>query len=534
MIGFRFPYEASRVKRRGLLFAKAGLLALLVIIFQAPGSPSSALPDKDDAPDLIIINARIRTMDPDDPKADAVAIKDGRFVAVGSDRKIRRIASRRTRLIDADGKLIIPGFNDSHSHLLGIGNLFSSVDLRRSRTEGEFRAEIAKLARFLPEGAWVLGGRWNPALADSANPPSKEWIDDVTRDNPVLVYSSDPSIALVNSKALQIAQIGKGTAGLEGGEIVKDDEGVPTGLLKGAAIRMVTGYTRQNSFDERTQFIRTAANYAVSLGITSLQDVSTDDNLDVISALDEKGELKTRIYECGGLKDWKKYADEGVKAATGSPMVRTGCLKSFTDGDPGTVPDFYERIAGADKAGLQVAIHAIGSRAIRYVLSMYERAIKENGPRDRRFRVEHAQSISGADIPRFARSGIIASMQPWLFRGTGPYRSYLDSGARIAFGSDASITDLNPLLGLSVATERRPPKGSEKLTVEEAVYLYTMGSAFAEYQEKVKGSITVGKLADLIILSDDIFDMPTSEIRDVRVLTTIVGGRVVYRAESRD
>lgn len=482
--------------------------------------------DDDDAPDLIIINAKVRTVDEKDPEADAVAIKDGRFVAVGSNRKIRQSASRKTRLIDAGGKLVIPGFNDSHTHLLGIGNLFLSVDLRNASSPEDFSKEVAGFTKYLPKGRWLLGGRWDPAVWSGEKLPKKEWIDEVSPENPALLYSSDPTIALVNSAALKLAGIGKNSSGLAGGEIVKDSEGNPTGILRGEAIRMVKILTNSSLSQQRLQSIETATVYAASFGITSVQDVSTDDNMDVITELDRQGRLRARIYECAALKDWKEYADKGLKAAAGTPMVRTGCLKSFTDGNPETIPDFYERIAGADKSGLQVMIHAIGPRANGYVLGLFERAIKANGFRDRRFRVEHAQSLTPQEIPRFARSGIIPSMQPYLFYGSGPYRSLLRTGAKIAFGSDASITNIDPLLGISVAVG----SGGEKLTVEEAVRLYTLGAAYGEFQEKEKGSITVGKLADLVILSGDIFDMHPAEIRNVKVLTTILGGKVVYRA----
>lgn len=507
----------------------AVIVSILLFVAATVRTPVSGAND-DKAPDLIIINAKVHTLDPKDPEADAVAIRDGRFIAVGSNRKIRGLASSKTRLIDAEGRLILPGFNDSHTHLEGIGNLFGSADLRSARSAGDFRAEIARITEFLPKGSWVLGGRWDPTLADSSAPPSKEWIDAASPDHPVLLYSNDPSIALVNSEALKLARIVKGTNGPGGGEIVKNEDGEPTGILRGTSIQLVRSFTRVSSFQERSIQIETAANYAVAHGITSLQDVSTDDNMDVLTELERGGRLKARVYECGGLKDWEVYARQGLKAATGTPMVRTGCLKTFTDGNPDTIPDLYERIAGADKAGLQVAIHAIGSRSNRYVLSLYERAIKENGFRDRRFRVEHAQSLSPSDIPLFAKLGVIPSMQPYLFRGSGPYRSLLKTGAKIAFGSDSSITNIDPLVGISVATERNPGPQSEKLTVEEAVRLYTMGAAYAEFQENEKGSITAGKLADLVILSDDIFEMDPADIRNVRVLTTIVGGRVVYRA----
>jgi predicted amidohydrolase YtcJ len=510
------------------LSIKAILAATILLFVSSPALPGPAIDDE--APDLVIINAKVHTVDKDNPEAEAVAVRDGKFIAVGSNRKIRRIATRKTRLIDAEGRLIVPGFNDSHAHLLGIGNLFTSIDLRNVTTPKQLSDAVAEFTRFLPKGVWILGGRWDAARWQGGGLPSKEMIDAVSRDNPVLVYNSDATIALANSKALEIAGIDRNRAGINGGEIVKAGDGEPTGILKGEAITLVKIFTSRDQFEERLEKIETAANYAVAHGITSLQDMSTDDNMDALEKLVETGRLKARVYECTALKDWKMYADRGIKHATGTPMLRTGCLKSFTDGNPETLPELYDRISGADKAGLQVMIHAIGNRATHYVLGLYEKAIRENGYGDRRFRVEHSQGLLADDIPEFARFGIIPSMQPYLFRGTGPYRSLLDSQALIAFGSDSSITDIDPLLGISVATVKEPSKTSEKLTVEEAVRLYTLGAAYAEFQEDVKGSIRVGKVADLVILSDNIFKMEPAKIRDTKVLLTIMGGKVVYRS----
>lgn len=511
------------------------LLALLLLLLPGVNFPAAAdfqsAADDDPAPDLVIINAKIHTVDKQNPKAEAVAIRDGKFVAVGSRRRIMRIASRRTRLIDAEGRLILPGFNDSHAHLIGIGNLFTSIDLRGATSPEDFSKEVARFTRFLPKGRWILGGRWDAALWKGGKLPSRDIIDPVSPDNPALVYSLDGTMALANSAALEIAGINRDRGGINGGEIVKDDNGEPTGLLRGEAITLVKIFTARNPFEERFEVIETASNYAAAYGVTSLQDMSTDDNMDVLTELEAQGRLKARVYECAALKDWKTYADRGTVHASGTPMLRTGCLKSFTDGSEATLPELYDQILGADKAGLQVMIHAIGARANSYVLSLFERAVAENGFRDRRFRVEHAQSISAGDIPKFARLGVIPSMQPFLFYGSGPYRSLLASGARIAFGSDAHITNIDPLAGISVAASAGNRNGSQKLTVEEAVSLYTLGAAYGEFQDEIKGSISVGKLADLVILSDDIFKMDPSEIRNVKVLTTIVGGKVVYRAD---
>ncbi len=481
--------------------------------------------------DLIIINAKVHTMDKKDKEAEAVAIKDNKIIAVGRYNKIRKLTGIKTKRIDARGRVVIPGFNDSHVHFMGVGNSFSTLDLKNLRSPQEVVEKLRNYVQYIPKGRWILGGQWNNEKWTPNDLPTKEMIDAVTPDNPVFLYSIEGNMVWVNSLALKISGVNKNRSDIEGGKIIRDEKGEPTGILKNQAILFVKIHTPKLSTKELEEVAETASTYAASLGITSVQNVQSDDLWDVMQALEKKGRLKTRIYDCAPVFNWKKLADAGIQRATGDAMIRRGCLKYFADGETDSIPDLVKLIGGADRANLQVFIHAIGSRANENILTVYEQVFKENGiNKDRRFRVEHAYGITAEDLKRFSRSNIIASMQPHLFYGTQPYEELLDSNAKIAFGSDASITDFDPMLGIHAAvTGAGTFNGkSQNLSVEEAVYLYTMGSAYAEFQEEVKGSITVGKLADLVILSDDIFEMNKQDIPRTKVIMTIMDGKIVY------
>lgn len=446
-------------------------------------------------------------MDLQKPRAEALAVADGKFVAVGTNREVLSFAGPATRKIDAAGKLVIPGFNDSHVHFAAIGNKFSTIDLRKAKDPDEIVELIAEYARFLPEGRWILGGGWNEKTL-----PSKASIDAATPNNPVFVYSNDAKSAFANAVALE--RSGSGNSA--------------TGIVTGAALARIAAAVPKDHTRNWPEIIETATNYAASLGVTSVQDMHSDELGDVYRQLHRAGKLKTRVYDCSPISAVPQLVAKGVKAATGDAMVRTGCVKYFSDGDDAESADLKRDIAAADKAGLQVMIHAIGAKANSIVLDAFENAIKLNGRRDRRFRIEHAQNASAADLPRFARASVIASMQPWLFKSTNPsiYKTHLQLGTKLAFGSDASITDFDPLLGVQAATT-----GPNAMSIDEAIYTYTVGSAYAEFQEKVKGAITVGKLADLIIFSDKI-KLEASSENDRgghAVHLTIVGGKVVFQ-----
>ena len=533
--------------------------------------------------DTIIINAVVHTMDPAQPSAEAVAIYANRIVAVGSTRDVRKLAGPNTRIVDANKRLLLPGFNDAHTHFLSGGFQLSSVDLRDANSPQEFAARIKAFAAKLPQGRWITGGDWDHERWPDAKLPTKELLDSFTADTPVFVNRLDGHMALANSLALRLAGVTRQTIDPPGGVIVRDKSGEPTGVLKDAAQSFVWKVVPPPTFAERLEAARAASNYAASLGVTSVQDMSAGTDVGVYQTLLDRGELKTRIYAVSPLPAWERVARTGVRAHFGSAMLRVGGLKGFSDGSLGsTTALFYEpyrddpstsgiagdemypegamleRVREADRAGLQVMIHAIGDRANDLILSIYEQVERENGKRDRRFRIEHAQHLRPQDIPRFARDQVIASMQPyhaiddgrWAEKRIGKeranttyaFRSLLDSGATLAFGTDWTVAPLNPLLTVYAAVTRRTidgknPKGwvpEQKVSVAEAVRGYTVGSAYAEFQENVKGSITVGKLADLVLLSRDIFKIDPNEIENVKIVLTMVDGRVVYEERERE
>ncbi|MGE3952605.1 MAG: amidohydrolase [Pyrinomonadaceae bacterium] len=476
--------------------------------------------------DLILINGNIRTLDADRPRAEAVAISGGKITAVGSTAEIRKLAGKQTRVINAEGRLVLPGFNDAHVHFASVGNRFSSIDLTGARSPEEIAAKLAEYVRFLPKGRWILGRGFDTA-AVGASGQLRRLADAVTPDNPVFVYSADAKSAFANGAALAAARITRKTADPRNGVIGRDGSGEPDGMLTGTAIRLVGALVPADHTRRWAEVVETATDYAASLGVTSVQDMHSDELADFYRELDRAGKLKTRVYDCSPISAIPRFAAGGIKAASGDAMVRTGCIKYFMEGDEAEIPALRRSIAAADKAGLQVMIHAIGPRANTLVLDAFEWAAKANGPRDRRFRVEHAHGARAEDVPRFARSSIIPSMQPWLFRRSGAaiFARHLKLGTSLAFGSDAMMVDLNPLLGIQAAAS-----GPDGISVEDAVRAYTVGSAYAEFQEKVKGRIRAGQLADLVILSDDIFKSEPSMIADARVVVTILNGEVVYSA----
>src|SRR2546428_139047 len=534
------------------------------------------------AADLIIANGNIRTMDRSHPAAEAIAIYGNRIIAVGSNDEIKRLAGAHTKVIDAKGRLVLPGFNDAHVHFMSGGFELSSVDWRDANTPQEFAERIRDFAVKLPPGRWITGGDWDHERWPEAKLPVKELIDRYTPKTPVFVNRLDGHMALANSLALKLAGVTSATKDPDGGVIVRDPKtGKPTGILKNAAQSFVWKVIPAPSFEEKLAAARAATNHAASLGVTSVQDMSAGVDVGVYQTLLDRGELKTRIYAVWPLPGWDRLARTGVRAHFGSAMLRTGGLKGFADGSLGSTTALFfepyldepntsgipsdemfpegamlERVRGADRAGLQGIIHAIGERANDNILSIYERVEKENGDRDRRFRIEHAQHLRPQDITRFARDKVIASMQPyhaiddgrWAEKRIGPerakttyaFRSLLDSGAMLAFGTDWTVAPLSPVLSIYAAVTRRTLDGKhpngwipeQKISVEEAVRAYTVGSAFAEFQENEKGTITPGKLADIVILARDIFKIDPKEIEKVKVVMTIMDGRVIYEVKN--
>jgi predicted amidohydrolase YtcJ len=524
--------------------------------------------------DLIVINAKVRTMDATRPEAQAFAVMGNKIAAVGTNAEIQKFAGTATKTIDARGRLIVPGFNDAHVHFLEGGYQLSSVDLRDAKTPEEFVRRIKEFAAKQPKGRWILGGKWDHENWTPASLPTAAMIDAATPDNPVFIDRLDGHMALANSLALKTAGVGKNTKEVEGGEIVRDAAGNPTGVLKDAAMNYINKVIPAFSMAEKLEQAQAATDYAAGLGVTSVQDMSAGTEISVYQELARQGKLKTRIYGCSPLSDYSRWQKTGVTRAFGNEWLRVGCLKGYSDGSLGSttawlfaayldapnssglasdeIPKLPENVSAADKADLQINIHAIGDKANDFVLSTFEKAARDNGAKDRRFRIEHAQHLRMEDIKRFGQLKVIASMQPfhladdgrWAWKrldaprlkGTYAFRSLLDLGAIVAFGTDWAVAPLNPLLGIHAAVTRQTlddknPGGwipEQKITVEETVRAYTQGSAYAEFQENVKGSIAPRKLADFVILSADIFTINPTEIRNTQVLTTVVDGKIVY------
>ncbi|MEW6360757.1 MAG: amidohydrolase [Pyrinomonadaceae bacterium] len=554
-------------------------IAIALILYSLfPGLSAVTISAQTIYADLVVLNANVRTGDKSRPAAEAIAVSGNRIVAIGNTAEIRKLAGPATRRIDAGGKTVIAGFNDAHVHFMETGQQLSSVDLRDAKSPEEFVRRIRDFASRLPKGRWILGGQWDHENWTPNRLPTAEMIDAVTPDNPVFINRLDGHMALANSLAMRLAKIDRTTKDVEGGEIVRDAEGNPTGIFKDTAMGYIERIIPDPTFEEKLEYAQAMSDYAASLGVTSVQDMSAGTDVGVYQELLRRGTLKTRIYACSPLADYERWKRTGIHFAFGGAMLRVGCLKGFTDGSLGSTTAWFFKpyldapntsglpradvtttmegnIIEADKAKLQVNIHAIGDRANATILDFYETVEKINGKRDRRFRIEHAQHLRQEDIPRFGRLGVIASMQPfhviddgrWAWKrldaerlkGTYAFRSLLDSGAVIAFGSDSPVAPLNPLLGVYGAVTRRTlddknPDGwipEQKITVGEAVRAFTWGSAYAEFQEKMKGTLIPGMLADFVILSEDIFTIDPVKIKDVKVVTTVVDGKVVYEAK---
>jgi predicted amidohydrolase YtcJ len=533
---------------------------------------------------LIITNAAVYTVDKQHPRAEAVAVIGDRIVAVGSRAEIDLWRGPETKVIDAGRKLVLPGFNDAHVHFIQGGAQLDQVQLTDAASPQEFAKHIAAQLAKTPKGEWILGGRWDETKWPKPELPTKELVDGVTAATPIFVERYDGHEALANWAAMKLASVDAKTADVPGGVIVRDATGNPTGIFKDAAQELINKVIPPMSCEQRIRVARRALEHAASLGVTSVQHMNPEfPDVAAYSELAEKGELTTRIYAVPMETDWRYQAKVGIRRSWGSPYLRLGAVKGYADGslgsrtaymfepfadDPGNTgllsdemhppSAMRERLMGADAAGLQLRVHAIGDRAISMMLDIFGDIEKEHGYHDQRFAIEHAQHTAQKDFQRFAKLHVIASMQPyhaiddgrWAEKRLGhdrarysyAWRSFLDHGVTLAFGTDWPVAPLDPMLGLYSAVTRATLDGKnpggwipeEKITLPEAVEAYTMSSAFAEFQEKDKGSITPGKLADMVILSDNIFDLKPEAIRNVKVETTIVGGKVVYgRADNR-
>ena len=581
--------------------------------------------------DLVLRNGHVWTVDDATPEAEAIAVQGDRIVYVGTDAGATGFVGRDTRVIDLDGRLVVPGFNDNHVHFESTGELLYGLNLLDVADEAGFVARIREVHERYAPGTWITSGDWSAyetwAAGDVAeagrevNPddlygnlflPNKGMIDGFTGERPVLVRRFDRKVYLANSAALERAGIRKGVPDPEGIAVERSRDGEPTGALFNPVSGAVesTVLVRDNvralfdplipepSREQRIQETLRAWEQMRKVGVTSYSDVtSAPVQVDIYRELREKGLMTARVRYRPPLDQWESMANLGIRIGFGDEWIRFGAVKAWIDGimgnssarfyepythnpssrgiwrdimfpferspdDPEEMQSRLERLAlQADNADIQLTVHAIGDEANGYLMDMLERIVAKNGEKDRRFRLVHAQVMTDRDIRRAGEMHIVAEVQPyhvsddmrWMeerigrerSRGAYAFRRLWDAGAVVSFGSDSPGTNasryyLNPMLGLYAAVTRKTlsgqPEGGwfpqEKLTIEEAIRAYTLNTAYAAYEEDIKGSITVGKLADLVVLSHNLLSMDPDGIKDVAVRTTVVGGKVVFDAGS--
>ncbi len=556
-----------------------GLVASVCLLCAAPAAAQErASAMRRGAADVIIVNGKIWTVDPELPRAEAIAVARGRIAAVGSNAEIARWAVPGTKRIDAQWKTVLPGMIDSHVHLSSGGFELAGVQLKDSGTPQEMARRIGEQAKKVKKGEWITGGTWDHENWPGAPLPTRELIDGFTPENPVFVGRYDGHMGLANSLALKLAGITRETPVPPGGAIVKDAGGEPTGVLKDTAQGLMDRVIPPPGEEQLLHAVRAALAHAAQFGVTGIHAISSTHDVRAYQKLAAAGELTARLYAITPIQQWEATAGAGVMAGFGNEWLRIGALKGFADGSLGsTTALFFEPYeddpsasglqlfpyetgvrmgTAADRAGLQLCIHAIGDKANRMILDLYAEVEKQNGPKpDRRWRIEHAQHIHPADFEKFARLGVIASMQPyhaiddgrWALKRIGPergrgtyaFRTLLDQGVGLAFGSDWTVAPLNPFEGIFAAVTRATLDGKnpggwypeQKISLAEAIEAYTMGSAYAEHAEKEKGSLRPGKLADIIVVDSDVFAMAAEKLREVKVVTTMVGGKIVYQKQ---
>lgn len=537
---------------------------------RAPGATGHAAPAAD-----LVIYGRVWTGDSTRPWAAAVAVAGDTIAAVGDSTAIAVWQGASTRVVSNGAAMVTPGFNDAHVHFLSGGVQLRSVDLRTASTPAEFIARIKAYAATLKPGEWIIGGDWDHERWAGSPLPRRDWIDSVTPKNPVYVNRLDGHMAVANSLALRLARVTRATADIAGGTIVRDPDGTPTGILKDNAQDLVYGVMPDLSAEQSDSALARATAWAASKGVTGVSAVSVGwGELAAMKRAYRNGTLHTRISAYVPLGAWRRMADTLKADGPGDDFLRVAGVKGFVDGSLGSrTALFYEPysddpstsgllvtpedslrrwIGGADSAGLQVVVHAIGEKANGLMLDIYDSVAKAHGARDRRFRIEHAQHLRPADAPRLARIGVIASMQPyhaiddgrWAEKRIGPtrirnmyiFRTLLDNHTHLAFGSDWTVAPMDPLLGIYAAVTRRTlddknPGGwipEEKISVDEALRAYTAGDAYAAFGERVRGVLRPGMKADIAVLDQDLTTIRPEDIQAAKVRMTVVGGKVVF------
>jgi predicted amidohydrolase YtcJ len=535
--------------------------------------------------DIVLRGGKIATLNPRQPEATALAILGERIAVVGADADVKPLIGQKTRVIDLAGKRVVPGFHDSHVHLLKGGLQLSRVTLTDAADEAEFGRRLRAFDQKLPPGRWMVGGAWDHDRTFAGKLPDAALLDKYVADRPVFLHRYDGHMALANTRALKLAGIDASTPSPSGGEIERrPGTKEPTGLLRDTAMGLVSRLVPAPEEQEIASAVFAALAELRKHGITSVQDMDGSGQATraklfrILQRLKADGRLTARIRLYWPLVAWRTLAELGVTANFGDLWLMLGALKDFIDGSLGSSTakmyepyvnepnntglyvrprdKLLEDIRAADQAGLAVAVHGIGDRGNAELLDLFAAAAKKNGPRDRRFRIEHAQHLRPEDYRRFAERSVIASMQPYHIIDDGRWaegrigakrcassyacRSLLDAGAKLAFGSDWPVAPLSPLQGIDAAVNRRTRDGKhpggwfpeQRITVREALAAYTTGSAFAAFMDEHVGTLERGKLADLVVLSRDILaEVERDRIADTEVLFTIVGGRIVYERD---
>jgi len=570
---------------------------LVILILLACDSNSNPAANTD--ADLILTNATVWTVDDNHPEADAVAIRGSEIVGVGSSEEMWELAGDNTRIIDLEGAFVLPGFNDNHVHFASAAR-FLEFNIMRTSTQEEFMERIENVVSRLDDGEWILGGFWGAYDAwEFGSPgggsgerftPDISLIENITVNHPLFIQRFDRSEYAVNRSALQQAGLDPDNPEAEGLNFERDEDGNPTGIVTGERVQeFFTQFVPDDfSHERRVQQTKNALAEIRKYGVTNISDMSDDTQVEIYEQLRDDGELTSRIHYRYHLERWEELADQGIEIGSGDEWIRFGSLKGHIDGIMGNstarffepydhMPDergswrrlmvdeegiydperFYSYMQGADEAGLQQTIHAIGDEANHLLLNMLERLVEENGEKDRRFRLVHAQVMQQEDIERLGELDVIAEVQPihasddmrWMeerigterSRGAYAFQSILDNGAVLSFGTDwpgtaAAEYHISPMYGLYAAITRKTmtgePEGGwfpeERISMEEAIRAYTLNTAYANFEDDIKGSITPGKLADITVLDQNLFEVDPMNLPEVEVLFTIVDGEIVY------
>ena len=522
--------------------------------------------------DRIYVNAKIWTGDTLNPSATVIAVKGEKIVYVGDD--ATKFTANET--IDVQGKQLLPGFTDNHTHFLSAGYALSSVKLKDAMTKEEFIKRVAEFCKSKPDDTWVMEGSWDHENW-GGELPSKAWIDSVCGNHPVFLSRYDGHMAFANSKALKLAGIDKNTASPAGGVLVKDKNGEPTGIVKDAAMNLVINAIPPPTAEQLDQYFDAAAKYAVERGVTNVNDMNSYggwSDLETYKRAWKTDRMILRMYSFVPLATWERMDSFVQKNGRGDDLLHWGGLKGYVDGSLGSTTAWFHQpylddpgtngllitdtsllrkwVLGADKAGLHLGVHAIGDKANDFILSVYDEAAKINGARDRRFRVEHAQHVRPETIDQFAKLGVIASMHPyhlyddgiWAYKrldtnrlkGTYAFKSMKDKGVQVTFGSDWPVAPIDPVYGIYSAVTRitgdgKNPNGwypNEKLSIEDALKAYTVTNAYASFLDGKIGMLKEGFYADFTILENNLFEVPKEKIKDIKAIRTVLKGKEVF------